>query len=115
MNQEQMLQGAVPAEQRDFAAEAEQVRALYPDLREFPDEVAMDAAGGAGLLQAYLNYRERQAELEAEELRRENSVLRQNAETAARAPLRGVAGGGETETKPQGAFLRGLRDDMMDY
>ena len=46
MEEEKMT--AVPTEpQRDFAAEAEQVRALYPDLREFPDELP-GAAGRPG-------------------------------------------------------------------
>ena len=101
--------------QRDYAAEAEQVRALYPDLREFPDEVAMDAAEGAPLLQAYLNYRERQSVREAEELRQENALLRQNADSAARAPIRGVTGGGDTQARPRGAFLQGLREDMEEW
>ena len=114
MEEEKMT--AVPTEpQRDFAAEAEQVRALYPDLREFPDEVAMDAAAGEGLLQAYLNYRERQAVRETEELRQENAVLRQNADAANRAPVRGVTGGGDTASRPRGAFLQGLREDATEW
>ena len=114
MEEEKMT--VVSAEpQRDFAAEAEQVRALYPDLREFPDEVAMDAAAGVGLLQAYLNYRERQSVREAEELRQENAVLRQNADAANRAPVRGVTGGGDTASRPRGAFLQGLREDMEQW
>lgn len=75
----------------------------------------MDAAAGAGLLQAYLNYRERQAVRETEELRQENAVLRQNADAANRAPVRGVTGGGDTASRPRGAFLQGLREDMEQW
>lgn len=99
---------------RDFLAEAEQVRALYPEFQEVPEEVALEAAGGASLLQAYVHYRQRNAERESQALRQENAVLRQNAEASARAPLQGVTGGGAAGDRPQGDFLRGFFDDGAD-
>ncbi|MBR0281599.1 MAG: hypothetical protein IJQ81_08410 [Oscillibacter sp.] len=44
-----------------------------------------------------------------ENLRRENEILRQNAETAQRSPVQGVAGGGVTV--PNDDFLRGFDSD----
>ena len=40
----------------------EQLKALYPDFKEVPDEVARAAAGGVPLLSAYLAYRDKQGE-----------------------------------------------------
>ena len=44
-----------------------------------------------------------------ENLRRENEILRQNAEPAQRSPVQGVAGGGVTV--PNDDFLRGFDSD----
>ena len=52
---------------------------------------------------------------EAEQLRQENAVLRQNADAANRAPVRGVTGGGDTASRPRGAFLQGLREDVTEW
>lgn len=45
-----------------------------------------------------------------ENLRRENEILRQNAETAQRSPVQGVTGGGVV-TVPNDDFLRGFDSD----
>lgn len=101
---------AAPPE-RDFVREVQQLKALYPDLQEMPDEVAKAAAEGADLLTAYVAYREKQTYEAAEVLRKENQVLKQNAAAAAKAPVRGITGGGAADTKPRSGLLAGFDDD----
>ena len=96
---------------RDFVQEVQQLKALYPDFKEMPDEVAKAAANGTNLLTAYLAYREKQTSKAAASLKKENEVLKQNAASAAKAPVRGVTGGGATNTKPQHKLLDGFDDD----
>lgn len=96
---------------RDFKAEVDQLKALYPDFKEMPDEVAKAVANGANLLTAYLAYREKQTSKAAASLKKENEVLKQNAASAAKAPVKGVTGGGATNTKPTPGILKGFDDD----
>jgi hypothetical protein len=93
---------------RNFMAEVEQLKALYPEFKEMPDEVAKSVANGANLLTAYIAYREKQNSKAAASLKKENEVLKQNAASAAKAPVRGVTGGGATNTKPQNDLLKGF-------
>jgi hypothetical protein len=103
---------AAPAKpSRDFGVEVQQLKALYPDFKEMPDEVAKAAANGANLLTAYVAYREKQTSKAAASLKKENEVLKQNAASAAKAPVKGVTGGGATNTKPQNNLLKGFEDD----
>lgn len=108
---------AEPAKQsapaRDFAAEVAQLRDVYPDViaKPIPKEVlsaTMDAANHKTLLVAYTEYIVGQQKAEADALRKENEVLKQNAAAAARAPVSGVSGGGATDTGPEDDFLRGF-------
>ena len=101
----------VQTQTRDFVQEVNQLKALYPDFKEMPDEVAKAAANGANLLTAYLAYREKQTSKAAASLKKENEVLKQNAASAAKAPVKGVTGGGATNTKPQHKLLDGFDDD----
>ena len=48
-----------------------------------------------------------------ETLRRENEILRQNAEATQRAPVQGVSGGG-TVAAPVDDFIRGFDSDTWD-
>lgn len=98
---------------RDFEAEVRQLKALYPDFSAMPDEVAHAVANGAPLLSAYVAYREQQTRKAADSLRRENEVLKHNAASAAKAPVKGVTGGGAANTRPKSDFLRGF--DSEDY
>ena len=96
-------------EERDFDAE---VRALFtarPELRggELPKEVLLACAGGKNLTDAYNDYARAQKQ-DADSLRKENRVLRQNAKAAAQAPVRGVTRGGGPDAKPEDAFLKGF-------
>lgn len=97
--------------ERDFVSEVQQLRALYPEVKEIPDEVALAAANGTNLLTAYLTFKGRQTQKAAASLKRENEVLKHNAASAAKAPVRGVTGGGATNTKPDDPFLKGLSED----
>lgn len=101
---------AAPAA-RDFALEVQQLKALYPDFKETPDEVALAVAKGTNLLTAYVAYREKQTSKAAASLKKENEVLKQNAASAAKAPVKGVTGGGATDTKPKNNLLVGFDED----
>ena len=94
---------------RDYG---EQVRELFqarPELRgqELPQEVLLACVDGKPLTEAYSDYA-RAHSRDAESLRRENRVLRQNAQSAARAPVRGVSRGGGPDAQPEDAFLWGF-------
>ena len=95
---------------RDFGAEVAQLKELYPDFKEMPDEVARNVAKGIPLLNAYLAYREKQNTKTAASLKKENEVLKQNAASAAKAPVKGVSGGGVAPKKVD-PFLAGLESD----
>ena len=101
---------AKPVE-RDFTAEVQQLKALYPDFKETPDEVALAVANGTNLLTAYVAYREKQTQKAAASLKKENEVLKHNAASAAKAPVKGVTGGGATDTKPKNNLIVGFDSD----
>lgn len=108
--EETEVQAETPAsEERDFDAEVRELFAARPELRggELPTEVLMACAGGKNLTDAYNDYAKSQRQ-DADSLRKENRVLRQNARAAAQAPVRGVTRGGGTNAKPEDAFLRGF-------
>lgn len=111
--EETELQTEETAEQaRDYGAE---VRALFearPELRggELPGEVLTACVSGKSLTDAYNDYAKARKQ-DADSLRKENRVLRQNARAAAQAPVRGVTRGGSTNAKPEDAFLKGFNSD----
>lgn len=84
---------------RDLRSEVEQLRLLYPDIKEMPDTVAKDVAKGVPLMDAYQKYQIEQSNKAAETLKKENKILRQNAANVQRAPVRGVTGGGAAPQK----------------
>ena len=100
---------------RDFAAEVAQLRALYPDFKETPDEVAQAVANGASLLEAYTAYRVRQSNKTAAALKRENATLKQNAAAAAKAPVRGVTGGGKATPEKKDPFEEGFDEALENW
>lgn len=95
---------------RDLSAEVRELWELRPESKgkALPPEVAAAAASGKNLVRAYLEYENRQERAAAEELRKENAILKQNAASAAKAPVRGVTGGGATDTQPEDPFLKGF-------
>ena len=102
----------VPADRtRDLAAQIDQVKAIFKDFTELPEEVARAVAHGADLLTAYSAYRVREGQKAAASLKKENEVLKHNAASAAKAPVRGVNGGGATKQKKESDFLKGFNSD----
>lgn len=99
---------------RDFQAEAQELLRERPDLRgkTLPQEVVNACVkGNKNLLVAYAEYEARQEKAEAERLRKENDILKQNAASAAKAPVKGATGGGATDTKPRDPFEEGFDSD----
>ena len=106
-------QAAAP-ETRDFKAEVRALLEARPDLvgKEIPSEVVSDCVKNRKpLLAAYARYEREQARAENERLSKRIKVLEQNAATAARSPVKGVTGGGPTDTKPKDPFLEGFDSD----
>lgn len=103
---------AEPGE-RDFTSEVASLLSVHPELKgkRLPEEVVHDCVrNNRPLVQAYTDYESKRRKAEAEALRKENNTLKQNAEAARRAPVRGVAGGGVT-SKPDDPFLAGFNSD----
>lgn len=99
---------------RDFAKEARELLHARPELRgkNLPEEVMQACLReNKPLLAAYAEYETRQEKAEAERLRRENNILKQNAASAARAPVKGVRGGGATDTTPEDDFIKGFNSN----
>ena len=74
-------------------------KALGKDGAPFPDEVLQAYMEGENLTVAYMEYEMKQAAAERAGLQEQNRVLQQNQKSAARAPVKGVSGGGETGGK----------------
>ncbi len=103
-----------PAQQpaaRDYAREVRALYAARPELRgqDLPPEVTRACVSGQSLVEAYNDFARRQCQ-DANTLWKENRILRQNAATTARAPVRSVTRGGSTEAQPEDAFLRGFNE-----
>lgn len=99
---------------RDFEAEARELIRARPELagKKLPQEVVqLCVTENKPLLAAYSEYEARREKAEADKLRRENAILKQNAASAARAPVSGVHGGGATDTKPEDDFIKGFNSD----
>lgn len=96
---------------RDYRQEAQALLAARPQLRgtALPDCVQRACAGGKSLLDAYTDYERMQERELGQRLRRENEILRQNAEAARRAPVR--AGQGVGGSPGEDDFLRGFHFD----
>lgn len=98
---------------RDFGAEIRELWELRPELqgKTLPAEVAAAAAKGQRLALAYFAHESKMAKTEAENSRKENEILKQNAAAAAKAPVKGTNGGGPTDSKPKDPFLDGFDSD----
>lgn len=105
--------------QRDYTAEAELTLKLYPELagKTIPDAVLEECVrSGEPLAVCYKRYADKKAiadqaanDAEKKALKKDNKILKQNAEAASRAPVRGVARGGATDTKAgDDPFLAGF-------
>lgn len=97
---------------RDFRAEISDLYALYPEaaaLGKIPEEVSRHAlTTGTSLAESYALYKSRQQTNEAAALKKENKILKQNAASAARAPIKGVRGGGTVSGDTHAEFDKNL-------
>lgn len=98
----------------DLASELRKLRKAFPALTEIPQDVEALHNDGFSYVEAMLLHNANRAQTKAAETMKENKQLRQQAEAASRAPVRGVSGGG-TPPKPNGglsenesAFLAGF-------
>lgn len=98
---------------RDANAEVEQLLAVKPELRgkQMPPEVISAWTSGKNLLQAYTEYEAEKSRSEAERLRAENNIHKQNAANAAKAPVKSVSSGGASNNKGEDDFMKGFNSD----
>jgi len=98
-----------PAQERDYGSEVQALFAARPELlgEELPEEVLQACVRGEPLTEAYNRFA-RARHAESKRLRQENRVLRENARSAAQAPVRGVSRGGSVVSRPEDPFLRGF-------
>jgi len=103
--------------QRDFKAEVEALLDIRPDLKKpgtkLPDAVTEECVkSGRPLAVVYLEYEAKQEKAKYDALLKENKKLKQNAEAASRAPVRGVSRGGPVKDKTNDdPFLAGFDAD----
>lgn len=95
---------------RDFKPEVADLLQVYPELKgkTLPQEVIDTALKGETLLVAYSKYTQQKTKADNDRLSKENKTLRQNAEAAKRAPVRGTAKGGATGETANDPFLEGF-------
>ncbi len=106
----------------DINAEAEEFSAARPNVKadDIPEEVRVAWRNSdKTLLQVYMEYERKasvaeaeKAKNEAEKLRKENRILKNNADSADRAPVSGVSKGGRTKNnEADDPFLKGFDSD----
>ena len=99
---------------RDYAGEVADLLKAHPELRgtQLPNEVVQACVvEGRSLAGAYEAYMRKQTEAENKAVKAENKRLKQNADAARRAPVRGVSKGGATNAEPDDPFLIGFNSD----
>ena len=107
---------------RDFRSEAVLLLQLYPELKgkELPDEVLKASIeNNEPLVVTYKRYADEKqkavndaSKAETKKLKKDNKILKQNAEAASRAPVRGVAKGGPVQDpEDDDPFLKGFNED----
>jgi len=105
-------------EKESFKQELQNLLAKSPELRgqPIPDQVVKSMSlEGKSLETALTEYKVSQAKKEAERALRENRILKQNAASARRAPVRGLTGGGSTDMEPDDDFLAGFTAYGADW
>ena len=101
-----------PAE-RDRAAEWQALAEAHPEVvgTQLPEDIyraCMESSQPP--LQVYESMMLKKLGAELETLKKENELLRRNAETAAHAPVTGTSGGSVPEAEPEDPFIRAFRD-----
>lgn len=100
-----------PKQGRDIQSEVLELIKAHPELAgtAFPGEVAKRAAEtGERLIDVYNDYANNNQAAKIQDLVKENQVLKQNAETAKRAPVTGVTGHGIEGNEPDDPFMEGF-------
>ena len=100
-----------PKQGRDISAEVTELITAHPELAgtAFPSEVAKRAMDtGERLVDVYNDYAKNNQVAKIQDLVKENQVLKQNAETAQRAPVIGVTGHGIEGNEPDDPFMEGF-------
>lgn len=100
-----------PEPMRDtFAEDVKRLKAAFPDMTELPKGVLeLHKETGMSLTEAMLVFRDRASRQKAADLAKENKRLKQQLAAAAKAPVKGVSGGGKPPKDPDDdPFLRAL-------
>lgn len=103
-----------PKQGRDISAEVTELITAHPELAgtAFPSEVAKRAMDtGERLVDVYNDYAKNNQVAKIQDLVKENQVLKQNAETAQRAPVIGVTGHGIEGNEPDDPFMEGFNSE----
>ena len=90
--------------QKDLQVLVQKRPNLVSDGKPFPEEVLQAYMAGENLTVAYLEYEMKQSAAERAGLQKQNAVLKQNQKSAARAPVKGVTGSGDTGGKEDFTF-----------
>ena len=96
---------------RDFTAEWRELAEAHPEVvgKELPDDIYQACmTGDLPPLRVYETMMLAKQAEEIESLKKEIATLRQNAETAARAPVSAVSGSGAI-AEPEDPFIKALR------
>ena len=105
-----VLEAATPA--RDFEAEWKELADAHPELvgNQLPDDI-MQACLNSTLppIRVYESMMIIKQAAEIKALQDEIATLRQNAEAAAKAPVRATTPGGKTDTEAEDAFIRAFK------
>lgn len=99
---------------RDFRAETQQLLEARPELKgqKLPEEVVRECVqSGKHLMTAYAEYETKQERAETARLKERLRILEQNQAAAAKAPVKGATGGGQTDTRSEDPFLKGFDSD----
>lgn len=104
-------------DEKAFEKEVKKFRIAFPDVKEITPEIKKLYDAGFTLTEAALLTRINATRMKTAQMAQENKKLRQNAEAASRAPVRGVSGGGisqkgnTAESEFERAFLAGLKGE----
>ena len=105
-----VVEGAAPA--RDIEAEWKELADAHPELvgNQLPDDI-MQACLNSTLppIRVYESMMIVKQAAEIKALQDEIATLRQNAEAAAKAPVRATTPGGKTDTEAEDAFIRAFK------
>ncbi len=110
--------GAPAAEENEFSAQVAELFTARPDLRgsltELPQEVtAAVLTEGKTVLAAYTAWERKQMKAENEKLKNERNLYAQQADAAAKAPVRGANAAGAAQQEKADPWLAGFDD--VDY